>query len=192
MALALAGCSSPPAPNLDSTGSTIVCLGDSLTVGVGRGSSDSYPEILARELDQRVINLGVSGDTAGGGLRRIDEVFTHDPWLVIVGLGGNDLLHQIPLTTTDSALNTIVDRIVEHGAVPVLIEVRSPFSRGYRGIFDRIEERGVPIVRDVVAEILADPGLKSDRIHPNAEGYRRLAAAVLEIVRPLGKRRAAS
>jgi acyl-CoA hydrolase len=188
VALALLCCSSPT-PNLDSTGSTIVCFGDSLTAGVGRGDGATYPEILAEELNEDVVNLGVSGDTAGAALLRIDEVFSHDPWLVVVGLGGNDLLRQISPTTAEASLTEIVDRIVQYGAVPVLIEVRSPFTGGYEDIFDRLAKRGIPIVRDVLAEILADRSLKSDRIHPNSEGYRRLAAAVVETVRPLKERR---
>ncbi len=183
--LALAGCG-PPVPNLDSNGTRIVCFGDSITAGVGRGDDPAYPELLARELGAEVVNAGVPGDTAAAGLLRIDEALVHDPWVIVVGLGGNDLLRQVPIEDTEAALAAIVERILAAGAVPVLLEVHGPFGGRHRRLFDRLHDRyGAPVVRDVVADVLTDPRLKSDRVHPNGEGYRRIAAAVAETLRPM-------
>ena len=92
--LLLAACRSK-VPNLDSPGKTIVCLGDSITAGVGSGPGQTYPELLAGKLGVDVINEGVSGDTAAQGLARMDQVLADDPWLVIVELGGNDILRDV-------------------------------------------------------------------------------------------------
>lgn len=180
-------------PNLDSPGRTIVCLGNSLTAGVGRGEGASYPEHLARRLGTEVINAGVPGDTASQALARIDRVLDADPWLVVVALGGNDILRRVPLETTEGALDAIVERLLAAGVVPMLIEVRGPFGRRYRKLFDRLEDRhGVPVVRDVLPELLLDVRYKSDQIHLNAAGYERLAEAIARRIEPLIRRRLAA
>lgn len=184
---------SPPVPNLDSPGHTIVCYGDSLTAGVGRGDGATYPEHLARRLGAEVLNAGVPGETASQALRRIDRVLAADPWLVVVELGGNDILRRVPLETTEAALGEIVERLLDAGVVPLLIEVRGPFGRRYGALFDRIEDRyGVPVLRDVLPKLLLDRRYKSDAIHLNAAGYERLAEAVAERIERLARRRRAA
>ncbi len=180
-------------PNLDSPGSTIVCFGDSLTAGVGRGEGATYPEHLARRLGAEVLNAGVPGDTASQALGRIDGVLANDPWLVIVELGGNDILRRVPLETTENALSAIVERLLDAGVVPLLIEVRGPFGGRYGKLFDRLESRhGAPVIRDVLPKLLLDRRYKSDAIHLNAAGYERLADAVARRIEPLMRRRQAA
>lgn len=174
------------APNLDSPGRTIVCLGDSITAGVGAGAGESYPERLAARLGVPVVNAGVPGDTAAAGLARLDGVLRQDPWLVIVELGGNDLLRQVPIERTEQAMRAIVERLLQARVVPLLVEIHGPFGGRYRDLFDRLaDEYEVPVVADALPDILADPRLKSDNIHPNAAGYARLAEAVYGEVEPL-------
>lgn len=188
-ALALAGCG-PKAPNLDSPGRTIVCLGDSITAGVGAAPGAPYPDLLAARLGKEVINAGVSGDTAEQGLARIGDVLAADPWLVIVELGGNDFLQQVPPERTEAALRSILRRLIAARVVPVLVEFRVPFGSKYGEIYGRLaKEMKVPVVEDTLHDILLDPALKSDEIHPNAQGYERLAAAVAHEVEPLIKAR---
>ncbi len=182
----------PEVPNLDSPGTTIVCFGDSLTAGVGRGSGATYPEHLARRLGVPVVNAGVPGDTASQALRRLDQVLADDPWLVVVELGGNDILRRVPLETTEAALAAVVERLLEARVAPLLIEVRGPFGGRYGRLFDRLESRyGVPVLRDVLPHLLLDRRFKSDAIHLNAAGYERLADAVAQRIEPMLRRRAA-
>ena len=179
-------------PNLDSPGRTIVCFGDSLTAGIGRGDGPSYPEHLASELGVEVVNAGVPGDTASQALRRIDGVLAEDPWLVVIGLGGNDILRRVPIENTEEALSQIIERLLDAGVVPLLLEVRGPFGGRYRKLFDRLERRhGVPVVRDVLPGLLLDRRYKSDAIHLNAAGYELLAREVAGEIHPLIRRRAA-
>jgi acyl-CoA hydrolase len=186
-ALGLAGCG-PQAPNLDSPGKTIVCLGDSITAGVGAEPGPPYPDLLAARLGTPVINAGVSGDTAEDGLARVDSVLAEDPWLVIVELGGNDFLRRVPPERTEAALRSILRRILAARAVPLLVELDVPFGGRYAEIYEKLgDEYKVPVVEDALHDILTDPALKSDQIHPNAQGYEQLAEAVADEVKPLIK-----
>lgn len=183
--LLLASCG-PPAPNLDSPGSTIVCLGDSITAGVGASPGEAYPDLLARRLGAEVVNAGVPGDTAADGLARLDEVLEADPWLVVVELGGNDILRRVPPEQTEAALRSILDRLLAARVVPVLVEIEAPLAASYARVFDRLDEAyDIPVVEDVLGDILTDSSLKSDTIHPNARGYEVLAAALVDELEPI-------
>jgi acyl-CoA thioesterase-1 len=188
--LLLAACR-PKVPNLDSPGKTIVCLGDSITAGVGSGPGEAYPERLAGKLGVEVINEGVSGDTATQGLARMDQVLADDPWMVIVELGGNDILHQVPAEQTERSLRRIVEKILAARAVPVLVEVDAPFGASYKAIYGRLGKAyHVPVVEDAIGRVLRDRSLKSDTVHPNAEGQKVLADAIADEIRPILKERA--
>jgi acyl-CoA thioesterase-1 len=179
-------------PNLDSPGKTIVCLGDSITAGVGSGPGEAYPELLAAKLGKEVINEGESGDTAAQGLARLDQVLADDPWMVIVELGGNDILRQVPPEQTERSLRQILDRLLSARTVPVLVEMDAPFGGRYKEIYERLgKEYHVPVVEDAIARILGDRSLKSDTVHPNAEGQKVLADAIADEIVPILKARGA-
>lgn len=188
--LLLAAACGSDVPNLDSPGTTIVCLGDSITFGVGAEPGQPFPALLAAKLDREVINEGVSGDTAEDGLARVDQALAHNPWMVIVELGGNDILRQVPPARTEAALRQVLDRLLAARVVPVLVELEVPFSGRYSDVFERIkDDYDIPVVEDRLGEILLDPALKADQIHPNAEGHVQLAEAVAEVVEPIVKAR---
>ena len=192
LALLLVSCGPDPEeiPNLDSPGTTIVCLGDSITSGVGAAPGQPFPVLLAEKIGAEVINAGVPGDTAEGGLARVDEVLAHDPWMVIVELGGNDILNQVPPERTEAALRQILDRLLAARVVPVLVEIEVPFARRYSDLFERLDaDYDIPVVEEALGEILVEPALKSDPIHPNAQGHVKLAEAVAEVVEPIVKAR---
>lgn len=187
--LSLLACGGPApdeVPNLDSPGQTIVCLGDSITSGVGASPGPAYPALLASRLGTEVLNLGVPGDTAEGGLARVDQALEANPWLVIVELGGNDVLNRVPPERTEAALRQILERLLAADVAVVLVELDVPFGGRYAEIYGRLgEEFDVPVLEDTLGEILTDASLKADPIHPNARGHEVLAAAVAEEVEPL-------
>lgn len=180
------GCGAPDVPNLESRGTTIVCFGDSITAGVGAGKESGYPERLARLLGEPVVNAGVPGDTTGEALARLPDALSRDPWLVIVELGGNDLLRRVPEDRIEANLRRIVEDILAAGAVPMLVELEGSLLGNLEEVFERLEDDyDIPLVEDVLDDVLTDPSLKSDQIHPNAAGYARLAEAVAAEVEPL-------
>jgi acyl-CoA thioesterase-1 len=188
--LLLASCG-PDVPNLDSPGKAIVVLGDSIASGAGSGPGEAYPELLAARLGTEVVNAGVSGSTTADGLARIDEVLAENPWLVIVELGGNDFLRRVPPEQMEQRMRQILDRLIAARVVPVLVELDVPFGGRYLEIYDRLgDEYQVPVVEEVLGEVLRDPSLKSDTIHPNAAGQKVLAEAIAEEIEPLIEARA--
>ena len=48
------------------------------------------------------------------------------------------------------------------------------------------KEFKIPLEEKTLSDILADNSLKSDLIHPNAAGYRRLAEAVAALLKKSG------
>ena len=174
--------------NLDSQGSNIICFGDSLTEGVGAKDGDSYPMLLSASLGLPVINAGHRGDTAAAGLGRLErDVLVKDPRLVIVLFGGNDFLRRVPLDKTREALEEIIRRIQERGAMVALVGLKlGLFTDDYGPLFAELAERhGVLLVPEILKGILSDPKLKSDPIHPNGAGYALMAERILERIKPL-------
>jgi len=173
--------------NLASTGEAIICLGDSLTEGVGANPGEDYPAVLSRELVFPVLNQGRRGDTTAQALARLPEVLEHNPRLVIVLLGGNDFLRQVPRSETKKNLAEVVRRIQDHGAMVAIAGMRlGIFTDEFSPIYEATAKQlGAYYMPQVMSGILTDPQLKSDPIHPNAAGYRLLGQRIAEKLKPL-------
>lgn len=186
LTLWLASCGATDIPNLDSRGRTIVCLGDSITSGVGASPGPPYSELLTQRLGTEVINHGVPGDTAEDGLARVDEALAADPWLVIVELGGNDILRRIPPERTEAALRQILERLLAARVAVLVVELDIPFAGRQAEIYGRLgDDYDVPVLDDTLGDILTDSSLKADPIHPNARGHEVLAEALADEIEPL-------
>lgn len=174
--------------NLQSRGEPIVCFGDSLTEGVGAGTGEDYPSILARQLRLPIINAGRRGDTSADGLARLErDILARNPRLVVILFGGNDFLRQLPLSETGKNLEEIVRRTQERGAMVVLVGLRlGLFTDEYGPLYEEIAKKnGALYIPEILKGILSDPRLKSDSIHPNGAGYRLVAERILEQLKPL-------
>lgn len=174
--------------NLGSAGQTIICFGDSLTEGVGSGPGEDYPSVLSQRLGVQVINAGRRGDTTSVALSRLAaDVLEKNPRLVIVMLGGNDFLRQVPLSETKKYLEEIVSRTQDRGAIVVVSGIRlGLFTDEYSPVFEEIaKRRGALYVPEVLKGILSDAKLRNDRIHPNGSGYGLIAERIAEKVKPL-------
>ena len=167
--------------NLDSHGTNVIAFGDSLTAGYGAGAGEDYPSRVSSATSIPIINAGVSGDTTEGALARLDkDVLSHDPRIVIVGLGGNDYLPSIPIATTETNLRSIIEKIEGAGAMVILLGFRFPsLNADYEAMYKRVAHDGQCLfVANILSGIITDPQLKSDEVHPNARGYQLLADRV--------------
>lgn len=194
-AILVAACGSKAKEEALPAGSQVLALGDSLTAGNGVSSGEAWPDLLASRTGWVIFNGGVSGDTSGGALHRLPALLEkHDPVLVLVTLGGNDMLRHIPQAETIANLGQILALTREHGAIPVLLATPKPSVAGavfqnlsaadfYRRVAD---EYGVPLIEDAVAEVLSDPQMKADPLHPNAAGHAQLSRKIFDALQSIG------
>lgn len=169
------------------SGTNVIAFGDSLTAGTGADRGQDYPSQLSKLAGLQIMNEGVPGDTTADALRRLDkDVLAADPRIVIVFLGGNDLLQRMPMNETFSNLDAIVSRIQEKGALVVLPAVQNPLWGGEcKSRFKKLaHDRGAVYVPDVLGGIISDPRLKADQIHPNGAGYTIVAERIYKALRP--------
>jgi acyl-CoA thioesterase I len=189
VSLLLAACDRAPAlPRLEPH-DVIVAFGDSLTHGTGASAGEAYPAVLAALTGRTVINAGVPGDTTSSGLERLPAVLDeHKPRLVLLCLGGNDMLKKQHEAATENNLRLLVKTIRASGAEVLLIGVPEPrLFGGTPDFYERLaEELQVPLEQDVFSRVLQDNRLKSDPIHANAAGYRLVAERLAERLRETG------
>jgi len=176
-------------------GSTVLALGDSLTFGSGAAAGAAYPSRLAEMTGWHVVNAGVPGDTSAQARERLRPLLAeHAPKAVLLSIGGNDFLRQVPEEHTRAHIAAMLDAIRDAGAQPVLIAVPRPavMAALLRSLDDHplyqpvAEERRVPLFASGWAKVLSDPALKADQIHANAAGYERFARELHGYLRETG------
>jgi acyl-CoA thioesterase-1 len=176
----------------------IVVLGDSLSAGYGLPVEAAFPAKLAQALKAKgivatVANAGVSGDTASGGLGRLDWSVPEGTDAVIVELGANDALRGIDPALTKSALDSILAKLKARQIAVLLAGMKAPRNMGgdYVRAFDAVfpalasayESVFYPFFLDGVA---TDPKLnQGDGMHPNAAGVDAIVARILPKVEEL-------
>jgi acyl-CoA thioesterase-1 len=174
VAMAASACGgSPTAPSAV----TVVAFGDSLTAGVGTTAGNDYVSLLSSRTGVAIINAGRSGDTTASALARIDSaVLSRDADIVIVLLGGNDLLQGVPLQQRINNITTIVQRIRADGAAVLLVGLGNGTLDPFEGALPGIASQSSSILVAAILEgIFGVPGLMADAIHPNNAGHAIMA-----------------
>jgi acyl-CoA thioesterase-1 len=178
----------------------VTVLGDSITAGLGLPARDALPAQLQATLERLGVKVvvrgaGVSGDTSGGGLARVDFSVGPDTTVCVIALGGNDLLQGADPARTKANLRRIIDRLKARGIKVVLAGVRAPpligasYAREFTNLYPALaRETGVSYHPDFVTGVVGVPRLmQRDGIHPNAAGARivaeRLAPTVAAALR---------
>ena len=165
--------------------SVVLAFGDSLTHGTGASSGQSYPDVLGELLRRRVINVGIPGEVTAAGLKRLPGVLDrYKPTLVILCEGGNDFLRRRSQDQTINNLKAMIELIRSRGADVILVGVpRLGFGLEVPDFYEQLaEEYAIPFERDIVLDLLGDDDMKSDAIHPNAAGYRKMAETLHELI----------
>jgi acyl-CoA thioesterase-1 len=199
-----------PVTDEDSEGTTLVCLGNSLTAGFGASipgeddASKSYPEFLQSRINMPVINAGISGDTTADALGRLErDVLSNNPRIVIIELGANDLFHLVPMKTTQSNLQNIITKLKNRGTKIFLAKfyteavaralmdsynitgttLQTQFISQYDAMFVKLaSENNIELIDDIWAGVWG--AHMSDPIHPNAEGYTIMADTFFNALKP--------
>lgn len=189
LCLVLAGCTPPPELEPLAADAVVLAFGDSLTFGTGAGPGEGYPEVLSGLIGRTVVKAGVPGEVSADGLLRLPALLDREqPALLLLCHGGNDQLQRLDPARLADNLRAMIREARDRNIAVVLIAVPAPGLSLrplplYAGIAD---EFGLAADLETVADILGDRALKSDYIHPNAAGYRRLALAVADLLRAAG------
>jgi lysophospholipase L1-like esterase len=164
-------------PTEPSSTTQVVAFGDSITFGIGTSSGGNYVSVLSARLSINIVNAGFPGDTTGDALARIERsVLDRQPKIVMVLLGGNDLLQNVPVQQRINNITTIVQRIRGSGAAVILIGLGSglldPFDGALAGLATSTSSTYVPGILD---GIFGNAALMADSVHPNNAGHAIIA-----------------
>lgn len=165
---------------------SLTIIGDSLAAGVGDGDIERWPEILARDHNIAVQDLSHMGDTVATAIERVDAEPVRSP-VVLVEIGGNDLLGSTTPEEFARDLDTLLDRISAPRRQVIMFELPLPplcqrYARAQRTL---ARKHGVALIpKRVLIAVLTEEAATLDMIHLSQAGHRRLAADVWAVLRP--------
>lgn len=177
---------------------TILAFGDSLTAGYGLPPEQAFPVKLEAALrakghDVIIINGGVSGDTAGDGLARLEWSLSDEVDGVIVELGANDALRGLEPQQAEQALDGIL-AVLAGRSLPALVagmmappNLGADYGIAFDGMYSRLAgKHGALLFPFFLAGVAADPKLnQADGLHPTGEGVDVIVARMLPFVEEL-------
>lgn len=175
---------------------TIVVLGDSLSSGFGLGAAPSWVVLLEQHLaaeayEYEIVNASIAGDTTSGGLNRLPRLLErYEPAIVIIELGGNDGLRGQPVSLLRQNLSSMIELVLENGALPLLTGIQMPpnYGQSYANQFaavyhDLAETYGIAFVEFIMDGVALNPSLmQADRIHPNEQGQQPMFENVWSVL----------
>ena len=187
-----------PSHSMAKNTTTILLLGDSITAGYNLPESQTLAVILQQKLqkngyDVKIINGGVSGDTTSGGRSRLNWMLkTHNPTIVVLGLGGNDMLRGIPPAVTRENVFAIVERLQQQHIITVLTAVQASsnwgeaFVSSFNNIYtDLAVKYNLKLHPFMLEKVFGTTELMlSDGIHPNAKGIHVIADMLNDALTP--------
>jgi len=184
----LVACSSPKLEPIG-PGGTILAFGDSLTIGMGTTKENSYPSVLADLSGLEVINAGVSGETSDMGLKRLpDELDRVVPDLLILIEGGNDILRNRRQSEIKENIKGMLE-IAKRRKVPVVligVPEKNLFSNSAPFYEELAEQYQLVFDDSLIGDLQRSPSLKSDYIHFNKKGYRKMAESIYTLLQENG------
>ena len=188
LALAACGGSSQKLDKLSSD-AVVLAFGDSLTFGTGASPGDSYPAQLQALIGRKVVNAGVPGEVSATGLERLPAVLDEvRPAMLLLCHGGNDFLQKLDEAQAARNVKAMVRMARERNVQVVLIATPKPTLPPSVPAFYReiATEARIGFVEAAMKDVLSDRALKSDFVHPNANGYREIAKAVQKALKQGG------
>lgn len=184
--LLLGACSESPRLQRLAPDAVVLAFGDSITYGTGAPKGTSYPAVLQQLIDRKVINAGIPGEISANGLARLPELLDSvNPQLIILCHGGNDILRKHSREQMHANLRAMIKLARDRNIDVVLLGVPefSLLNHDSLSLYSELaEEFAIPYEGDIIPEIEYTKSLKSDPIHPNADGYRRIAEAIRDVL----------
>ncbi len=177
---------------------TILAFGDSLFAGYGIGVENSYPaqlqEVLrGRGVNAQIVNAAVSGETSGAGRQRLAFALDNQqvkPDLVLLELGGNDMLRGLPPEETRANFAAMLAELQRRGIPVLIMGMRAPpnygpqYQQAFDGLYsDLAREYDTGLIPFWLESIYLDPTLfQNDRVHPTQEGIATLVEDTVDEV----------
>lgn len=165
----------------------VLAFGDSLTFGYGAPSEKSYPSDLVDLLHVTVINEGVNGELSEQGLARLAGALErHKPDILVLCHGGNDILRKIDVAQTKHNLNEMIKLAKEKGVYVLLVGVPTFGILNFdvpSFYYEVAKENTIEIEDSSLKKIFDnETTLKSDKVHPNADGYALMAKSIARML----------
>ena len=176
----------------------VVAFGDSLYAGYRLAPNEGLAPQLQAALQAdgitaRVHNAGVSGDTSAAGKTRLAFVLDsldRKPDLVVLGLGGNDMLRGIKPAETKANMTAMLDELKRRD-IPVVLtgmlaapNLGQDYGDAFNAIFPQLAKQyDAPLYPFFLDGVVTDSGLMlPDNIHPNAKGVSRVVEGLSPLV----------
>lgn len=187
--LFVTACSEKPQLPLLGHDAVILAFGDSITHGTGAKMDQSYPAVLEKLSGRKVINAGIPGEESEQGLQRLPGLLEkHRPALLILCHGGNDILRKKDMKKMESNLREMI-RQAQAQNIPVVMLGVPQFGifLSTAPVYQEIAgSTGVVFIKDLISDLLKDNSLKSDTVHPNSDGYRKVAETIYAVLLEAG------
>lgn len=179
---------------------TILFFGDSITAGLGVSPEQAFPALIqekinSHNLNYKVVNAGLSGETSAGGAARVDWVLRQKVDVFVLELGANDGLRGLEINQTIQNLQTIINKVrAKYPEVKIVIagmqmppNMGQEYTRAFSKIFpDLAKKNNAALIPFVLEGVGGNPDLNQpDGIHPNIEGHQRVAENVWKALKPL-------
>ncbi len=193
----------------DSQEIVILSFGDSLMAGYQIPLDKAFPAQLeaalrAKGYPVRVLNSGVSGDTAAEGLGRLDWSLNEKVDAAIVEFGANDALRGIAPQVTEPSLDEILKTLTDKHIELLVAGMEAPrnwgqaYDEAFRAIYPRLAARyGALLYPFFLKDVAATRSLNlADGLHPTPEGVavivRNILPEVEKLIARVREKRAAS
>lgn len=175
----------------------ILFFGNSLTAGMGLDPNEAFPALIQEkidslQLDYRVVNAGLSGETTASGKNRLDWVLTGEIGVFVLELGANDGLRGIPLKETRNNLQEIINTVQQKNPMTTIIlagmqippNMGQDYTAEFKDIFpDLAKKNKIGLIPFLLEDVAGNPDLNQpDGIHPTAEGQKIIANNIWPII----------
>lgn len=182
-------------PSTSKPKKTIIFFGDSLTAAYGIDEEQGFTSIIQRKIDSldlnyKVVNAGLSGETTAGGVGRINWILKQPVDIFVLELGGNDGLRGIDPAATYDNLTKIAETVKSKypEATLVIAGMEAPpnmgtaFTTEFRKVFQRVaKEQEALLIPFLLEKVGGKPELNlPDGIHPTAQGHQLVAETIWE------------
>lgn len=185
------------APETKEKRKNILFFGDSLTAAFGLDPSEGYTTIIQQRLDSldlnyKVINAGLSGETTAGGNERIDWVIRQKVDVLVLELGANDGLRGIDPAASYKNLQSMIDKVkTKYPEVKIILagmlappNMGAKFTDEFKNMYPKLAAaNNTALIPFFLNGVAGNPDLNlADGIHPNVEGQKIVAENVWTVL----------